>query len=46
MTSGVVAVEGLDLREVEPGHDELICLPIRLEGSDGAPARAVLVGSR
>jgi arylformamidase len=39
-------VEGLDLRGVEPGRYELICLPIRLEGSDGAPARAVLVGSR
>jgi arylformamidase len=38
----VVALEGLDLREVEPGDYELVCLPIRLEGSDGAPARAVL----
>jgi RpiB/LacA/LacB family sugar-phosphate isomerase len=46
LSSGVVAVEGLDLRDVEPGRYELICLPIRLEGSDGAPARAVLVGSR
>ena len=46
LSSGVVAVEGLDLRGVEPGRYELICLPIRLEGSDGAPARAVLVGSR
>ena len=41
--AGVVAVEGLDLREVEPGAYELICLPIRLEGSDGAPSRAILV---
>jgi arylformamidase len=46
LSSGVVAVEGLDLRGVEAGRYELICLPIRLEGSDGAPARAVLVGSR
>ena len=42
LANGVVALEGLDLREVEPGSYELVCLPIRLEGSDGAPARAVL----
>lgn len=41
--AGVVALEGLDLRGVEPGAYELICLPIRLEGSDGAPSRAILV---
>jgi arylformamidase len=40
--NGVVALEGLDLREVEPGPYELYCLPIRLVGSDGAPARVVL----
>jgi RpiB/LacA/LacB family sugar-phosphate isomerase len=44
LRSGVVAVEGLDLRDVEPGPYELICLPLRLEGSDGAPARTILVG--
>jgi arylformamidase len=41
--AGVVAVEGLDLREVEPGEYELVCLPLKLEGSDGAPARAILL---
>jgi arylformamidase len=41
--AGVVAVEGLDLRSVEPGGYELICLPIRLEDSDGAPSRAILL---
>jgi arylformamidase len=41
--AGVVAVEGLDLRAVEPGTYQLVCLPLRLEGSDGAPARAVLL---
>ena len=40
--AGVVAVEGLDLREVEPGDYELICAPLKLVGSDGAPARALL----
>jgi arylformamidase len=41
--AGVVCVEGLDLRGVEPGSYELVCLPLKLVGSDGAPARAVLV---
>jgi arylformamidase len=42
LAAGVIALEGLDLREVDPGKYELICLPLRLEGSDGAPARAIL----
>jgi RpiB/LacA/LacB family sugar-phosphate isomerase len=44
--AGVTALEGLDLRDVEPGQYDLVCLPLRLEGSDGAPARAILVGGR
>ena len=40
--AGVTALEGLDLRDVDPGNYELICLPLRLEGSDGAPARVIL----
>jgi arylformamidase len=42
---GVVIVEGLDLREPPPGVYELRCLPLRLVGLDGAPARAVLLAS-
>jgi arylformamidase len=42
LAARVIALEGLDLREVDPGKYELICLPLRLEGSDGAPARAIL----
>jgi arylformamidase len=41
--AGVVPLEGLDLRRVEPGSYELHCLPLLLVGSDGAPARAVLI---
>jgi arylformamidase len=41
---GIVIVEGLDLSEPPAGRYELYCLPLRLEGLDGAPARAVLVG--
>jgi arylformamidase len=40
---GVIIVEGLDLRGVEAGNYQLACLPLRLFGSDGAPARAVLL---
>lgn len=40
--AGVVIVEGLDLSVPRPGTYELICLPLRLAGLDGAPARAVL----
>lgn len=39
----VVILEGLNLSAVGPGEYELICLPLRLEGCDGAPARAVLI---
>ena len=42
--AGVVIVEGLVLAEPPPGDYELLCLPLRLVGLDGAPARAVLVG--
>ena len=40
----IVILEGLDLREVEPGDYELICLPLKYVGGtgDGAPARTVL----
>ena len=40
--AGVVALEGLDLRGIEPGAYELLCLPLRLLDTDGAPARVVL----
>jgi arylformamidase len=43
LEAGVVPVEGLDLRGVEPGGYDLICLPLRVAGADGAPARAVIV---
>lgn len=39
----IVIVEGLDLSEPPPGEYDLYCLPLRLEGADGAPARAILV---
>ena len=35
-------IEGLDLSRVSHGKYELICLPLKLEQGDGAPARAIL----
>jgi arylformamidase len=40
--SGTIVIEGLNLRDVEPGIYDLICLPLRIVGSDGAPARVLL----
>jgi len=42
LDAGVVAIEGLDLRSVDPGWYDLVCLPLRVPAADGAPARAVL----
>jgi len=39
----VVILEGLALAEVEPGEYLLACLPLKLAGSDGSPARAILL---
>ncbi len=44
LKAGVVVVEGLDLSRVSQGRYTLHCLPLKLAGSDGAPARAMLVG--
>jgi len=41
LRAGVVIVEGLNLRELEPGWVDFACLPLKIEGADGAPARAV-----
>jgi arylformamidase len=41
--AGVVPVEGLDLRKIEPGEYTFICLPLDVVGSDGGPARAILI---
>jgi arylformamidase len=43
LAAGVVIVEGLALAEIAAGAYELICLPLRIAGCDGAPARVVLM---
>jgi arylformamidase len=42
LSAGVWIVEGLDLTPAKPGTYDLICLPLRVAGADGAPARAIL----
>lgn len=44
LKAGVVILEGLDLSQVSQGRYTLHCLPLKLAGSDGAPARVILVG--
>lgn len=39
---GIWIIEGLDLSGVNPGKYNLICLPLKLDQGDGAPARALL----
>ena len=45
LKAGVVVVEGLNLSKVMRGFYELYCLPLKIAGSDGAPARAILIQS-
>jgi arylformamidase len=44
LKAGVIVVEGLDLTQVSQGRYTLYCLPLKLAGSDGAPARVILIG--
>jgi arylformamidase len=41
--AGMIVLEGLDLSAILPGVYDLYCLPLKLAGSDGAPARVILV---
>ena len=43
LKAGVVVVEGLNLSQVMRGFYDLYCLPLKIAGSDGAPARAILI---
>jgi len=43
LRAGVVIIETLDLRAVQPGEYELICAPLKILDGDGAPARVFLI---
>jgi arylformamidase len=42
LDAGIWIIEGLNLRAVDAGNYEFICLPLRLIGAEGSPARAIL----
>jgi arylformamidase len=46
LKAGVVIVEGLNLSNIMRGFYDLYCLPLKIVGSDGAPARAILIQSK
>jgi arylformamidase len=43
LDAGVIPIEGLNLSAIAPGQYLLVCLPLKLRGADGAPARAILI---
>lgn len=43
LKQNIIILEGLDLRQVDPGFYTLICMPLKIKGADGAPLRAALV---
>jgi arylformamidase len=42
LSQNIHIIEGLVLDDIEEGEYELIALPLRLEGSDASPVRAIL----
>ena len=42
LKAGIWVIEGLDLSKIRPGYYDLVCLPIKIADSDGAPARALV----
>jgi arylformamidase len=46
LSAGILVIEGLDLTGVLPGNYDMICLPIKILDSDGAPARAILKATK
>lgn len=43
LKNDVVILENLDLTDIDAGEYRLIALPLKLDGADGSPVRAVLV---
>ena len=43
LRAGIVPLEGLNLSGLNPGVYQLVCLPLKVAGADGAPARAILI---
>lgn len=43
LQAGIVVAEGLNLSGIRPGMYRLVCLPLKIEGAEGAPARVILM---
>ncbi len=43
LENGLVPIEGLELAGIEPGLYLMACLPLKVHGGDGAPARTILI---
>lgn len=43
LEAGVIILEGLDLSRVPEGPCQLVCLPLKIKGGDGAPARVLVI---
>ena len=43
LSSGCVVLEGIDLRDIQPGTYFLVCAPLNVVGAEGAPTRAILI---
>ncbi|MGP4070964.1 arylformamidase [Piscibacillus sp. B03] len=44
LQNGVHILEGLKLKDIQPGTYHLTALPLKIEGADGSPVRAILQG--
>ena len=44
LEAGALVVEAVNLLEIPPGPYEIFCLPVKIKGADGAPARILLRG--
>jgi arylformamidase len=42
LRAGIWIIEGLNLNRVWPGRVQLVCLPLKISGGDGGPARALV----
>lgn len=46
LKTGMAILEGLILDRVEPGIYELVAFPLKIEGGDASPVRALLLNSK
>jgi arylformamidase len=44
--AGIWIIECLNLSKIRPGRYEMVCLPLKISGADGAPARAAVKKKR